>query len=45
MKYVMGDGSEVELGPGEVFDLPPDHEAWTVGEEPCVLVDFGGLGG
>jgi len=45
MKFVMGDGSEVELGPGEVFDVPPDHDAWTVGEEPCVLIDFGGVGG
>ena len=45
MKVVMDDGEEVELGPGEVFDIPPDHDAWTVGDEPCVLIDFGGLGG
>jgi hypothetical protein len=23
--------------------MPPGHDAWTVGDEPCVLLDFGGL--
>jgi quercetin dioxygenase-like cupin family protein len=45
MKVVMDDGAETELGPGDVFELPPGHDAWTVGEEPCVLIDFGGLKG
>jgi mannose-6-phosphate isomerase-like protein (cupin superfamily) len=45
MKIVMDDGSEVEVGPGDVFDLPPGHDAWTVGDEDCVMVDFGGLEG
>ena len=30
------DGSELE-----VVDIDPGHDAWTVGEEPCVLVDTG----
>jgi class 3 adenylate cyclase len=34
------DGTELELGPGDVFEIPPGHDAWVVGEEPCVLVDF-----
>jgi hypothetical protein len=25
--------------------MPPGHDAWIVGEEPCVLLDFGGLAG
>jgi len=45
MKVVGDDGSEVEVGPGDVFHMPPGHDAWTVGDEPCVLVDFGGLHG
>jgi mannose-6-phosphate isomerase-like protein (cupin superfamily) len=45
MKVVGDDGSEVEVGPGDVFDMQPGHDAWTVGDEACVLVDFGGLQG
>jgi quercetin dioxygenase-like cupin family protein len=43
MKVVTDDGSEIEVGPGDVFDMPPGHDAWTVGDEPCVFIDFGGL--
>jgi hypothetical protein len=25
--------------------MPPGHDAWTEGDEPCVLLDFGGLKG
>ncbi len=45
MKVVGDDGAEVEVGPGDVFHMPPGHDAWTVGDEACVLVDFGGLHG
>ena len=45
MKVVMDDGSEIEVGPGDAFRMPPGHDAWIVGEEPCELVDFGGLKG
>ena len=43
MKVVGDDGSAIEVKPGDAFVMPPGHDAWTVGEEPCVLVDFGGL--
>ncbi len=45
MKVVGDDGAEIEVGPGDVFNMEPGHDAWTVGDEPCVLVDFGGLHG
>jgi hypothetical protein len=45
MNVVMDDGSEHEYGPGETFYMPPGHDGWTVGDEPCVLLDFGGLKG
>ena len=45
MKVVMDDGSEHEYAPGETFHMPPGHDAWTVGDEACVLLDFGGLTG
>ena len=38
----MDDGSQVELGPGDVFVCPPGHDAWIVGNEPCVAYDFSG---
>jgi hypothetical protein len=39
------DGSEHEYSAGEVFNIQPGHDAWTVGDEDCVSVDFGGLEG
>ena len=35
------DGTEITVGPGDVVDLEPGHDAWTVGEEPCVMLDTG----
>jgi ethanolamine utilization protein EutQ (cupin superfamily) len=36
----MDDGSEEEFGPHEVMMLPPGHDAWSVGDEACVFVEF-----
>lgn len=41
MHIVMNDGSEAEAGPNEVVRVEPGHDAWVVGDEPCVSVDFG----
>jgi hypothetical protein len=38
----MNDGTEGEIGPGDVVSIAPGHDAWVVGDEPCVAVDFGG---
>ena len=40
LHVVMDDGSEDEFGPNQVMLLPPGHDAWTVGGEPCVFVEF-----
>lgn len=37
------DGSDGTLGPGDVFALRPGHDAEVVGDEPCVVLDFGEL--
>src|SRR5262245_32709472 len=37
----MDDGTEAEFGRGDVFVAAPGHDAWTVGAEACVFVDFG----
>jgi uncharacterized cupin superfamily protein len=41
MKVQMDNGSEHEIGPGEVAAIPPGHDAEVVGDEPCVWIDFG----
>ncbi|MEV6317910.1 cupin domain-containing protein [Streptomyces sp. NPDC051776] len=35
-------GGEAEVGAGDVFVCPPGHDAWVVGDEPCVVYDFAG---
>ena len=40
LRVVMTDGSEEEFGPNQVMLLPPGHDAWTVGDEACVFVEF-----
>ena len=42
MKVRMGDGSELEIGAGEIAYLPPGHDAWVVGNEPLVAIDWAG---
>jgi class 3 adenylate cyclase len=41
----MDDGSEIELGPDDVFDIPPGHDAWVVGDEPFETVEIAGIYG
>lgn len=40
LKVVMNDGSVEEFSRNDVMLLPPGHDAWTVGDEPCVFVEF-----
>jgi len=42
MHVAMDDRSEMEIGPGDVVSIAPGYDAWVVGDEPCVAVDFGG---
>jgi len=42
MRVVLADGSEMESGPGDVTVIPPGHDAWVVGKEPVVLIDWSG---
>jgi hypothetical protein len=43
MHIVMNDGSEAEYGPGDAMVCPPGHDAWIVGNEPCVVLDWEGF--
>jgi hypothetical protein len=38
----MDDGTEIIAGPGDVTSLPKGHDAWVVGDEPVIVVDWYG---
>jgi quercetin dioxygenase-like cupin family protein len=42
MKVVMDDGEEMEYGPGDFAIMKPGHDAWVIGDEPCVVIDWQG---
>lgn len=39
-RTVMNDGTIDDLGPGDIAITPPGHDAWVIGDEPCVILDF-----
>lgn len=41
MTVRMDDGTEATVGPGDVLLIEPGHDAWVVGDEPCILYDTG----
>ena len=43
MMIVMDDGEEMEFGPGDFMTAAPGHDAWIVGDEPCVVIDWHGF--
>ena len=43
LRIRMDDGSEFDCRPGDVSLLPSGHDAWVVGSEPVVVVDFQGM--
>lgn len=38
----MKDGTEFDIGSGDVASVPPGHDAWVVGDEPTVGIEFVG---
>jgi class 3 adenylate cyclase len=44
LHVVMDDGQAIDLGPGSVFEIPPGHDKWVVGDQPWVTVEWGGSG-
>jgi hypothetical protein len=43
LKVQMDDGTEFECKPGDVSLFPAGHDAWVVGDEPVVVIDFQGM--
>jgi hypothetical protein len=42
LHVLMEDGSEFDAVPGDVTAMPQGHDAWVVGDEPVVVVDWWG---
>jgi hypothetical protein len=43
LKVMMDDGSEEKFGPADTAIVPPGHNAWVVGNERYISIDFTGL--
>lgn len=39
----MRDGTKMEFGPDDVFEIPPGHDGYVLGAEPCVQIEWTGL--
>ena len=42
LSFSVADGAEFDAKPGDVTALPQGHDAWVVGNEPVVVVDWYG---
>ena len=40
MHVLHDDGTELELGPGNAYEILPGHDAWVVGGERCIALEF-----
>lgn len=38
----MKDGAEFDIGPGDAVSVPPGHDAWVIGDETLVGIEFVG---
>jgi quercetin dioxygenase-like cupin family protein len=39
----MDDNTELEISAGDIVSIPAGHDGWTIGDEPCVVLDFAGM--
>jgi class 3 adenylate cyclase len=39
----MEDGRTLEFGPEDAFEIPPGHDGYCIGDEPCVQIEWTGL--
>lgn len=44
LQVSMNDGAHLDIGQGDVFAIPPGHDAEVVGDTACVMLDFGEIG-
>jgi class 3 adenylate cyclase len=39
----MDDGSTLDIGPNDVFDIPPGHDGWVISEKPMIGINWSGV--
>lgn len=39
----LDDGSAYEIGPNEAYEIPPGHDAWVVGDDAWIAIDWAGM--
>lgn len=39
-RIVLSDGTQYDLGPGDLMEIPAGHDGWVIGSEPFVALDF-----
>jgi class 3 adenylate cyclase len=39
----MADGTAMEVGPDSVYEVPPGHDAWVIGDEPWIGIQWSGI--
>lgn len=44
IRIVMDSGDAIEAGPGDFIQVAPGHDAWVLGDEACVVLDWSGNG-
>jgi class 3 adenylate cyclase len=45
MHYLLDDGREFDVGPMTLFETPPGHDAWVVGDDPVTTIGWAGVRG
>jgi class 3 adenylate cyclase len=40
LRVVTNDGQSLDIRPGAVYEVPPGHDAWVLGDEPFVTIDW-----
>ena len=40
---LLRDGTVFEFGPDDVYDIPPGHDGYTIGDEPAVMIEWSGM--
>jgi class 3 adenylate cyclase len=39
---LLRDGTVLEFGPGDVYDIPPGHDGYTIGDQEVVMIEWSG---
>ena len=40
---LLQDGTSLEFGPDDVYEVPPGHDGYTIGHEPCEVIEWSGV--